>query len=87
MCRFYKFQSEYLDKLKELGIVRIRTSPALEIADEVAEGGAMSEVEAKDAKESKLDAKMDDLLWKFNLMFVFVVLLGVVFMYLAVAVK
>ena len=47
-------------------------------------------VEAKkdDPKEAKLEAKMEDMLWKFNLlMFAFAVLLGGVFMYLAVEVR
>ena len=69
-----------MDELKRLGIVSIRTSLALEIADEDAEGADATsgnremKVEAKKdaAKETKLQTKMDDLMWKFNLlMFVF----------------
>jgi hypothetical protein len=59
-----------LDELKKLIIVRIRTSLALEIANEDAEGAdATSEnreikVEAKKdaAKEAKLHTKMDGLM-------------------------
>ena len=47
-------------------------------------------VEAKEdaAKEAKLQTKIDDMMWKFNLlMFVFAVFLGAVIMYLAVGAK
>jgi hypothetical protein len=59
-----------LDELKKLIIVRIRTSLALEIANEDAEGADATsgnreiKVEAKKdvAKEAKLHTKMDDLM-------------------------
>lgn len=83
-----------MDKLKELGIVTVRKiPPAVEIADEAAAVGDATSGRTDmnmtvGEKEAKIEAKMEDLMWKFNLlMFVFAVVLGCVFMYLAVAVK
>ena len=75
-----------------MGIVRICTSPALEIDDEGAAEGegrtGMSRfqtVAKNEAKEAKLEAMMQDLMWKFNLIiFVFALLVGAVLMYVAV---
>ena len=94
MCQFYRFQRGYLDKLKELGIVKIRKFPT---TFDIAEEGYLGEdatsvnlerekkVEAKvkGKKKSKVDGKVEDLMWRFNvLMFAFAVFLGCVFMYL-----
>jgi hypothetical protein len=94
MCQFYRFQRGYFDKLKELGIVKIRKFPT---TFDIAEEGDLGEdatsvnlerekkVEAKvkGKKKSKVDGKVEDLMWRFNvLMFAFAVFLGCVFMYL-----
>lgn len=94
MCQFYKFQHGYLDKLKELGIVKIRNFPtAFDIAEEgdlVVDATSVNlerekkvEAKVKGKKKPKVDGKMEDLMWRFNvLMFAFAVYLGCVFMYL-----
>lgn len=94
LCGFYAFQRQYLDKLKGLGIVQIRKFPAQEIVEEgilgadATSGNTDREAKKEPKKEAKIEAKMEDLMWKFNLlMFAFAIVLGCVFMYLAVAVK
>jgi len=80
-----------LEKLVELGIVRIWASPyqeLLEFEGQVGEALSGLKVEAKEAKKAEKEAKMEALMWKFNLlMFVFAVLLGSAFMYFVVTVK
>ena len=71
-----------MEKLVELGIVRIWASPyqeLLEFEGQVGEALSGLKVEAKKAEK---EAKMEALMWKFNL-----VLLGSAFMYFVVAVK
>jgi hypothetical protein len=75
-----------LDKLEELGIVTIHKFP-LDIGDEAEEVADVSSgrmVMNMQASELKIEAKVDNLMWKFNLlMFGLVVGLGCVLMYVA----
>jgi hypothetical protein len=79
-----------LDKLEELGIVAIQKFPlAVDIgeAEEVADassGRMVMNMQAGEQKNGKIEAKLEDLMWKFNLMlFVLAVGLGCMLMYVA----
>ncbi|PUV26737.1 hypothetical protein PAHAL_J027800 [Panicum hallii] len=88
LCGFYNFQRQYLDKLEELGIVAIHKFPlAVDIGDEaeeVADASSGRMVMNMRAGELQIEAKVDNLACKFNLlMSVLVVGLGCVLMYVA----
>lgn len=96
LCGFYGFQRQYLDKLKELGIVTIRNLPALACDDEAAaaadatSGHANLQVEVgeKEPKRlAKMEEKMEDIMWKSNLLMLALAVVGSVFMYIAMKLK
>jgi hypothetical protein len=79
-----------LDKLEELGIIAIQKFPlAVDIGEveEVADassGRMVMNMQAGEQKKGKIEAKLEDLMWKFNLMlFVLAVGLGCMLMYVA----
>jgi hypothetical protein len=76
-----------LDKLEELGIIAIQKFPlAVDIGEveEVADASSGRMVMNMQAGEQKIEAKLEDLTWKFNLMlFVLAVGLGCMLMYVA----
>lgn len=79
-----------MDKLEELGIIAIQKFPlAVDIGEveEVADassGRMVMNMQAGEQKKGKIEAKLEDLMWKFNLMlFVLAVGLGCMLMYVA----
>ena len=85
-----------MDKLKELGIVTIQNLPALACDDEAAaaadaaSGHANLQVEVgeKEPKRlAKMEETMEDIMWKFNMLMFVLVVIGCVFVYIAMKLK
>jgi uncharacterized membrane protein len=86
-CGFYHFHKEYLQMLKDVGIIVFRLSNWVDTVDEVVDsvecqigsGEQRQELEDKQRKKAP-EEKMDNVIWKLNL--IIVVVGGVVFGYL-----
>ena len=71
-----------MDKLEELGIVKIQNLPAADATS----GNASLQVEVGE-KEPKRLAKMEDIMWKFNILMFVLAVIGCVFVYIAMKLK
>jgi t-SNARE complex subunit (syntaxin) len=79
-CGFYRFHKEYLQMLKDAGIIVFRPSNWVDAIDEVVEsvecqiGGSEQRQALEDKQRKKaLSKKMDNVTWKMNLIIVAVV--------------
>jgi t-SNARE complex subunit (syntaxin) len=86
-CGFYPFHKEYLQMLKDAGVIVFRLSNWVDVVDEVVDSvecqiGSGEQRQALEDKQRKkaLEEKMDNVIWKMNLIIVAVVC--VVFGYL-----
>jgi hypothetical protein len=79
-CGFYRFHKEFLQMLKEVGIIVFQPSNWADAVDEVVDsvecqvgsGEQRQELEDKQRKKA-LEEKMDNVIWKMNLAIVCVV--------------
>ena len=75
-----------MDKLEELGIVKIQNLPAAYATS----GNASLQVEVgeKEPKRlAKMEEKMEDIMWKFNMLMFVLAVIGYVFVYIAMKLK
>ena len=75
-----------MDKLEELGIVKIQNLPAADATS----GNASLQVEVgeKEPKRlAKMEEKMEDIMWKFNILMFVLAVIGCVFVYIAMKLK
>jgi arabinogalactan endo-1,4-beta-galactosidase len=77
---FYHFHKEYLQMLKDVGVIVFRLSNWADAVDEVVDSvecqiGSGEQRQALEVKQRKkaLEEKMDDVIWKMNLIIVVVV--------------
>jgi hypothetical protein len=79
-CGFYRFHKEYLQMLKDAGVIVFRPSNWVDAVDEVVDSvecqiGSGEQRQALEDKQRKkaLEEKMDNVIWKMNLIIVAVV--------------
>jgi hypothetical protein len=79
-CRVYRFHKEYLQMLKDAGFIVFRPSNWADAVDEVVDSvecqiGSGEQRQALEDKQRKkaLEEKMDNVIWKMNLIIVAVV--------------
>jgi hypothetical protein len=79
-CGFYRFHKEYIQMLKDAGVIVFRPSNWADAADEVVDSvecqiGSGEQRQALEDKQRKkaLKEKMDNVTWKMNLIIVAVV--------------
>ena len=82
-CHYYRFEKEYFEVLKDLGIIAVRPSnwkEELVLDEEEASVGGPS----GDTKKKNLEQMLEDLMWKTNvfiILSVVCVIIGCVLMY------
>jgi uncharacterized membrane protein len=79
-CGFYRFHKEYLQMLKDVGIIVFQPSNWEDAVDEVVDSvecqiGSSEQRQALEDKQRKkaLEENMDNVIWKMNLIIVVVV--------------
>jgi hypothetical protein len=79
-CGFYRFHKEYLEMLKDAGVIVFQPSNWVDAVDEVVDSvechiGSGEQRQALEDNQGKkaLEEKMDNVIWKMNLIVVAVV--------------
>jgi hypothetical protein len=79
-CGFYRFHKEYLQMLKDVGVIVFQPSNWADVISEVVDSvecqiGSDKQRQALEDKQRKkaLEEKMDNVIWKINLIIVAVV--------------
>jgi hypothetical protein len=78
-CGFYRFHKKYLQMLKDAGVIVFRPSKWVDAVDEVVDSvecqiGSGEQRQALEDKQKKaLEEKVDNVIWKMNLIAVVVV--------------
>jgi hypothetical protein len=78
-CGYYRFHKEYLQKLKDAGVIVFRPSNWADAVDEVVDlvecqiGSGEQRQALEDKQRKKALEKMDNVIWKMNLIIVAVV--------------
>ncbi|CAN6230877.1 unnamed protein product [Urochloa humidicola] len=75
LCGYYGFEKQYFQQLKDLGVVVIRPSQWGELVNEEEES---VESPNDDKQKKALEQKMDNVIWKMNVLFTCVVFMFVV---------
>ncbi|CAL4970110.1 unnamed protein product [Urochloa decumbens] len=82
LCGFYRFEKQYFQKLKDLGVIVVRPSQWAEMVNEEVDSVQSPN---DDKLKKSLEQKMDNVMWRMNLFLACVVfmLFGSVLMYYA----
>lgn len=82
LCGYYRFEKHYFQRLKDCGIIIVCLSNWVELVEEEEEEGSVDSPEDdKQRKKGVLEHKLDNLMWKMNMVHVACFVIGCVLMY------